>query len=81
MAGHLDELIAVRVAEEVAKLRNEMEPSEQQGQRGLGATYNAAQARNVSTKQKRVILTEADKTIADRRGLDYATYARIYKGA
>ena len=79
MASHLDDLIAIRVAEEVAKLRVNGSEGEARAS-GVRAPYGASQSRP-APREKRIILSEREREIADQKGLDYHTYARIYKGA
>jgi hypothetical protein len=82
MAGHLDELISIRVAEEVAKMQVQNGGAQVQVQpsAGVRAPYGATQNRPAPAA-KRVVLNAQDKAVADRKGLDYQTYARLYKGA
>jgi len=78
MSGHLDELITARVAEEMAKLQGTGKT--ESAQAGIRAPFGSTQVRPAS-KQKRIVLTEREREVADRKGLDYMTYAKIYKGA
>jgi len=77
MAGHLDELISVRVAEEVAKLSSGAGTKESSSP-GIRAPYGASQVRPAA-RVRNVTLNAAERVQADQKGLDYDTYARLYK--
>lgn len=79
MASHLDDLITIRVAEEVAKLKTKGESTTEGPSSGLKAPYGSTQTR-VAPKVRTVVLNAREREIADQKGIDYKTYARIYKG-